>query len=319
MENTYDLVVTQRRYVARDVLELTLGSPDGRRLPEAELGAHVDLRLGDALVRQYSLVHGFDQAAGTWVVSILIERAGRGGSLLIEQALHPGTHVKVSGPRNHFPFVTGRSYLFIAGGIGITPLIGMCRAAHAAGADFKLMYAGRERATMAYLAELQAEFGRRVDVFAISEGRLIDVAKTIADLDADTLVYCCGPEPLINAVSDAMTTPAREQYVHFERFRPATDESFSPNHEFEVFAAKSNVEFLVPDDESILMAADFAGVVVPGDCIEGTCGTCETKVLEGDVEHRDSVLRPSQRLTADSMMICVSRAAPGCSRLVLDL
>lgn len=282
-------------------------------------GAHIDLRLGRDMIRQYSLVPAPSGEAGRWTVAVLVEEDGRGGSKLIAHDLHVGTVVQTSGPRNHFAFEPGQTYLFIAGGIGISPLISMCRAAEAGGAQWRLAYLGRSRGSMAYVTDLEAEFPGHVDVYAADEGRRLDVDGEIAALAPDTHVYCCGPDRLMNAVEDAMSGPERLPYVHLEHFHPKDALDESENEEFTVYAAASDIEFIVPSDESILMAADFAGVAVPGDCLEGTCGSCETRVLLGQIQHRDSILSPLQRRESASMMICVSRAAAGCQRLELDL
>jgi len=254
----------------------------------------------------------------SWTIAVLIEEEGRGGSRLIDRNVHVDTIVKASGPRNHFAFVAGDSYLFIAGGIGVTPLIAMCRAAEAAGAEWRLAYLGRTRPRMAYLGALEQEFGDRVTVYAGDEGARFDVEAAIEALPGETHVYCCGPDRLMNAVEVAMSSPERLPFVHLEHFHPR-EAVQSENFEFTVYAATSDIEFVVPADESILMAADFEGVVVPGDCLEGTCGSCATRVLMGQIEHRDSILSPQERVDSDTMMICVSRAKPGCTRLELDL
>ena len=308
--------VVGRREIAPAIIELTLKTTTGGALPDWEPGAHIDLRLGDDLIRQYSLVPSAE--SGAWTIAVLIENEGRGGSRLIEQNVHVDSIVKASGPRNHFGFVAGNSYLFVAGGIGITPLIAMCRAASEAGADWHLAYLGSTRSRMAYLADLQREFGDRVAVYAGDEGARFDVEAEIDALAGETHVYCCGPERLMNAVESAMSSPERVAYVHLEHFHPREAEQ-SENFEFTVYAVASAVEFVVTADESILMAADFEGVVVPGDCLEGTCGSCATRVLVGQIEHRDSILSPLERANSEQMMICVSRAKPGCTRLELDL
>lgn len=311
--------VVGRRELADDVIELELTANGPMPLAEWEPGAHIDLRLGLDVIRQYSLVPAASGEDGRWAVAVLIEKEGRGGSKLIGHDLHVGSVVKTSGPRNHFAFESGERYLFIAGGIGVTPFIAMCRAAAQAGADWRLAYLGRSRTSMAYVADLEAEFPDRVDVFAADEGRRFDVDAAIAAMASETRVYCCGPDRLMNAVEAAMSTPERLPFVHLEHFHPRDTADDAQNEEFTVYAAASDVEFIVPYDESVLMAADFAGVVVPGDCLEGTCGSCETRVLLGEVQHRDSILSPQQRRESTSMMICVSRAKPGCSRLELDL
>lgn len=314
-EKIRKLAVVGRRTLADRVIELELGAVDGA-LPEWWPGAHIDLRLGADLIRQYSLVAA-RRRRHTWTIAVLHEPQGRGGSAAIERNLQVGAVVDTSGPRNHFELIEAPEYLFIAGGIGITPLIAMCRAAEAAGAVWRLAYLGRSRSHMAYLDELIAEFGDRVEVFDSEGGRRLDIPDALAGLSGNAEVYCCGPERLMEAVEAAMPDGGIER-VHTERFHPR-ETAASPNEEFTVYAAKSDVEFVVPEDESILVAADFEGILVPGDCLEGTCGSCETRLLLGAVEHRDSVLSAARRARSETLMICVSRAAPGCTRLELEL
>lgn len=309
--------VAERRTIAEQVFELELESIDGTRLPDWEPGAHIDLRLGTDLIRQYSLVPSSSGRTGTWTIAILVEPEGRGGSVLIAESLHPGSEVKASGPRNHFALSPAERYWFVAGGIGITPLLAMCAAADLAGAQWRLSYLGRDRAAMPYLDKLQTRYPDRVETHIRSENRRLDATAAIEAMVPGTGVYVCGPERLLDEIETAMS-PGRLADVHLERFHPR-DDVFAPNAEFTVYAAKSDIEFVVPHDETIILAADFEGIAVAGDCLEGTCGSCETRVLRGAVEHRDSVLGPLDRLVSRSMMICVSRAAPGCDRLELDL
>jgi ferredoxin-NADP reductase len=312
------LAVVARRQLADSVIELELADVEGLGLPPLEPGAHIDLRLGADLIRQYSLVEGAD-AGDTWRVAVLVDPNGRGGSTLISESLVEGSTVDVSGPRNHFALESAPAYRFVAGGIGVTPLIAMCRRAEANGADWSLAYLGHSRGSMAYLDELVAEFGSKIHVFVSTEGIRYDVATALADVTEETLVYGCGPERLLADIEDTTKVAGRLANLRLERFEPKPIAADALNEEFVVYAAKSDVEFVVPEDESILVAADFEGVVVPGDCLEGTCGSCETRVLSGEVEHRDSILNFQAQVESATMMICVSRARRGCSRLELDL
>ena len=317
-ETIRTLKVISRQQLAESVIELELADPEGGALPAPEPGSHIDLRLGAELIRQYSLVEA--RGGGeTWRVAVLVDPTGRGGSTLIRDTLVEHQTVDVSGPRNHFKLETAPAYRFIAGGIGVTPLVAMCRRAEAAGADWSLAYLGRARQTMAYLDDLIAEFGEKVQPFVTAEGNRFNVATAITEMSDETLLYCCGPERLLADVERTAQEANRITSVRVERFEPKPLSGDTRNEEFVVYAVKSGVEFVVPEDESILVAADFEGVVVPGDCLEGTCGSCETRIISGDVEHRDSVLGLAARAASESMMICVSRARPGCSRLELDL
>jgi ferredoxin-NADP reductase len=229
--------------------------------------------------------------------------------------LQIGDIVRVRGPRNNFLLVESPRYLFIAGGIGITPILPMIVAAEAAGAEWQLVYGGRQRASMAFLDEL-APYGDRVSIQPQDETGLLDLDSLLGTPLDDTLVYCCGPEPLLAAVEERCS-PWPRQSLHVERFsaKPLTEPVRT--EAFEVVLAQSELTLTVPPDRSILDVVEEAGVGVLSSCAEGTCGTCETPVLEGEPDHRDSVLDDDEKQANDCMMICVSRSCS--SRLVLDL
>jgi ferredoxin-NADP reductase len=303
-----DAVVVERHDAAEDVVVLTLRG----ELPGWEPGAHVDLLLPDGSTRQYSLC-GDPADAGTWRLGVLREPDGRGGSAHVHDALHPGTPVRVRGPRNHFPLLPSPRYLFIAGGIGITPILTMVAAAEAAGAEWELVYGGRRRTSMAFLDELTDP---RVAVRPQDETGLLDLDALLGTPRADTLVYCCGPEPLLAAVEERCAAwPAGSLRV--ERFAAKPLSEPARSGAFEVVLARSDLSLTVPPDRSILDVVEEAGVPVLSSCSEGTCGTCETGVLEGEPDHRDSVLTDAEQAVGDCLMICVSRSR--CPRLVLDL
>ncbi|MEV0391254.1 PDR/VanB family oxidoreductase [Nonomuraea sp. NPDC050643] len=299
------LVVHARERAAEGVVVLDLRDPAGAALPAWAPGAHIDLLLASDLVRQYSLC-GDPADRTTWRIAVLREPDGRGGSAYVHDELHPGTAVLARGPRNHFPLHPAPRYLFIAGGIGITPLLPMVRAADAAGARWRLAYGGRTRASMAFARGLR---GDRVTLWPQDERGLLDLDALLADLTPETLVYCCGPAPLLAAIEERHATP----YV--ERFTPRAQDA--PAGAFDVELAATGRTLTVPPDRSILEVVEAAGVDVLSSCREGTCGTCETAVLAGAVDHRDSLLTPAERAADDTMFICVSRAA--CPKLVLDL
>jgi ferredoxin-NADP reductase len=228
-----------------------------------------------------------------------------------------GDVVRIRGPRNNFELAPSPRYLFIAGGIGITPILVMISAAEAAGADWRLVYGGRHRASMAFLDEL-ARYGDRVTVCPQDETGLLDLDTLLGIPVADTLVYCCGPEPLLAAVEQRCAFWPRRA-LHVERFSAKPLTAPSRAEAFEVVLARSELTLTVPPDRSILDVVDDAGVGVLSSCAEGTCGTCETPVLEGEPDHRDSVLDEDERERERGacMMICVSRSRS--PRLVLDL
>ncbi|QJS14015.1 oxidoreductase [Streptomyces argyrophyllae] len=304
------LVVDRREQAAEGVLALTLRHPQGEELPAWEPGAHVDVLLGPGLERQYSLC-GDPADRHLWRVAVLREADGRGGSAYVHERVREGDKVRVRGPRNHFPLQPSPRYRFIAGGIGITPILPMLAAAEAAGAEWTLLYGGRTRRSMAFTAELE-RYGDRVTLAPQDETGLLDLAPVLDDLPDGTLVYCCGPDPLLVAVGQRC--PAGTLRV--ERFRPK-EQPAGDGGAFEVVLKRSGRTLTVPPRVSILDTVRAAGVEVLFSCTEGTCGTCETDVLEGTPEHRDSVLTDEERESGETMMICVSRCRGG--RLVLDL
>jgi ferredoxin-NADP reductase len=307
------LEVAGKEPVATDVVALTLRHPDGAPMPTWEPGAHVDLELRPGLVRQYSLC-GDPTDRSTLRIAVLREPDGRGGSAYVHDRLSPGDRVDVAGPRNNFALVEAKRYLFIAGGVGITPIVPMLAAVERAGADWRLVYGGRTRASMAFRERLCRDYGDRVSVRPQDETGLLDLAGLLAEPAAGTAVYCCGPEPLLAAVEEHCASwPAGA--LHVERFTPRPDTGTRDS--FEVELSRTGRTVVVPADRSILEVVEDAGVPVLSSCREGTCGTCETDVLGGTPDHRDSLLTPDERAAGETMMICVSRSRGG--KLVLDL
>jgi ferredoxin-NADP reductase len=311
-----DLLVTAVDNAAEGVVVLTLAHPDGQTLPAWTPGAHVDLVLTDALTRQYSLCSSPSDSRSLQV-GVLRAEDSRGGSVYIHDTLSAGSTVRVRGPRNHFPLVSSPRYLFIAGGIGVTPMLPMIEEAEAVGADWRLVYGGRSRASMAFLPVLE-QYGDKVLLLPRDEVE-VSLSKRIGDLlgtaAPDTLVYCCGPEALLETVEEACRTWP-EGALHLERFQgKELDES--QDTEFELVLARSGQTLTVPPGKSIFHAVEELGIPVLGSCHEGVCGTCETEVIEGEVDHRDVVLSDSEKASNETMMVCVSRCRG--NRLVIDL
>lgn len=304
-----DLVVAGRREEAAGVVSLTLRRAGGGALPGWQPGAHVDLLLAEGLERQYSLCGPPD--AEVWRVAVLREPEGRGGSDFVHGSLTPGSRVRARGPRNHFPLEPAPRHRFVAGGIGITPILPMLDAATALRSDWSLLYGGRSRASMAFVAELAER--HPAERLAFTTG-LLDLDGYLAGLAPGELVYACGPAPLLAAVESRVPASA----LRVERFTAAAADT-SGDAAFQVELARSGLLLTVPPGRSVLEAVRQAGVEVLYSCTEGTCGTCETEVLAGEPDHRDTVLTAAERAAGETMMICVSRCrAPG-GRLVLDL
>jgi ferredoxin-NADP reductase len=297
-----------------DVVALTLAHPRGRRLPDWTPGAHIDLVLPTGLTRQYSLC-GDRWDAHSYRVAVLREPAGRGGSAYVHDMLQPGDLVGVGGPRNNFPLVPSEEYLFVAGGIGITPLLPMVHQADLLGARWRLLYGGRRRASMAFLDELSG-YGDRVEVVPQDERGLLDLGAFLVAPREGVQVYCCGPAPLLAAIESACAawppyTLRTERFVAQEAGAPVRSAPF------EVELVRAGATVTVAPGMSVLEAVRTAGVEVLSSCRQGVCGTCETTVIEGEPDHRDSILADDERAAGDCMFICVSRSCG--DRLVLDL
>jgi ferredoxin-NADP reductase len=313
-EHEVDLVVEEARQAADGVVALTLADPRGADLPTWTPGAHIDLILRPELTRQYSLC-GDVADPRRWRIGVLRAPDSRGGSRLVHETLTSGATVRACGPRNHFPLVSSPCYLFIAGGIGITPLLPMIREAHATGADWQLAYGGRSRATMAFTDELAA-YGDRVCLVPQDEAGFPDLDALLGTPRADTAVYCCGPEGLLAAVEQrcAAWPPGA---LHLERFAAKPQPEAAAETAFEVVCQRSGLTVTVPPGKSIIEAVEERGISVLYSCMEGICGSCETAVLDGEVDHRDSILTEEERQANEFMMTCVSRCQS--AQLVLDL
>jgi ferredoxin-NADP reductase len=308
------LRVDRRVTGAEGVVVLDLRDPTGADLPDWAPGAHIDLRMPGGLTRQYSLC-GDPADRSAWRIGVLREPESRGGSAHVHAELHEGTEVDVRGPRNHFPLVPAPRYLFIAGGIGITPILPRIDAAAAAGAQWELHYGGRSRRSMAFLESLERDSGH-LTLHPQDEVGLIDLDALLGTPRPDTRIYCCGPEPLLVAVEQRCADWPTGS-LHLERFAPKDVGEPVLTGAFEVELALTGRTLTVPPDRSILQVVEDSGLSVLSSCQEGTCGTCETTVLAGEVDHRDSLLTPDEQAANDTMFICVSRAA--CPKLVLEL
>ncbi|MFJ9107885.1 PDR/VanB family oxidoreductase [Streptomyces sp. NPDC102283] len=305
------LLVTGRTVVADGVVQLRL---EGAGLPRWEPGAHLDLVLPSGLVRQYSLC-GDPDDTGAYTVATRLVEGGRGGSREVHEQLREGQEVEVRGPRNRFPLAEAGAYVFVVGGIGITPVWPMLRSLAASGAHWRLLYGGRSRGSMPFLEEIEAldADGGRVTVVAQDEAGHPDVAAVLGALDPGTAVYCCGPEPLMDAVAAALP---EGHPLHLERFSAAPGDATGPGSgAFEVELRRSGRTVPVAAGQSVLAAVRTAVPHVAYSCEQGFCGTCQQRVLEGEIDHRDDLLTDDER--GDSMLICVSRCRGG--RLVLDL
>lgn len=322
---TFEVQVRGATWEADGVLALQLVGVHGQPLPPWSPGAHIDLTLPSGLVRQYSLC-GAPGSGNEYLIAILLEPDGRGGSQEIHTTNMVGRTLVVRGPRNQFPLVPYKRYLFVAGGIGVTPLLAMARAVSSSGAPWSFFYGGRSRSSMAFVEDLLRLPGGSVTVVPQDVQGLLDVRHILAGADLETGVYACGPEPMLRAVEDVCAELFPAGTLHVERFlagNAGAESSGEATQEagttatFEVELRRSGVVLTVPVGQSILDAVRDVVPEAPASCEQGFCGSCETAVLEGTPEHRDTVLTEAERKDSRTMMICVGRAKS--PRLVLDL
>jgi ferredoxin-NADP reductase len=303
-----EYIVHQMTWEAEDVLSLVIVR-DMEEVPEWTFGAHIDLIMRNDLIRQYSLCSDPSDRS-QWTIAVLREPNSAGGSKYIHEVLRPGMTVLATQPRNNFPLVEAEHYLFVAGGIGVTPLLPMAKFLDEQRKDWKMLYGGRRRASMAFCDQL-SELTSKVDVSPEDEFGLLDLRGAIEAMPEDTAIYCCGPEPLIAALEAQCQTSGRPA-PHVERFsaRPdfATESHPDETAPFELVLAKSDRRFTIPADKTIAQVLAAERVFVPTSCTEGYCGVCETVVLEGIPDHRDDYLLPEVRETNKKIMICCSRS-----------
>lgn len=306
------LTVTITAYAAeaKDVVSLELRDAQGRALPAFEPGAHVEVSLPNGLTRQYSLLND-SRETDRYLLGVGRAADSRGGSAYVHEQLTLGTELQISAPRNNFRMdPEAGAYLFIAGGIGITPILSMIHWCIANDRPWRLVYAARNRQRAAFYEYISFFDGGRIKWhFDDEQGAYLQVAGIVRDLAAGEQIYCCGPQALMEAVQDAAADHP-PGVTHFEWFSaPATDAPPAETGAFEIRLERSGLSFTVPPDKSILEVLEENGFSLPFSCREGTCRTCETGVCSGSPEHFDYVLSSEERAEGKSMMICVSRSA----------
>ncbi len=316
---TIAVVVDRVTRQAERVLALELVAPDGSELPPFQPGAHIDVHVATGIVRQYSLC-GDPADRRRYRIAVLLEAASRGGSATIHAAFAEGRRVRITAPRNHFVLAEAPSYsVLMAGGIGVTPMIPMALSLYREGRPFELHYAAHSEATAPFAAELAAApFAERVRLHLSGgeRGTRLDTLATLMAAPADAHVYVCGPSRLQDTV--AATTEQlgwAPQRVHRERFTADVDRKGEP---FTVVAQRSGVTAEVASERSIVQVLAEYGVGIPVSCEQGVCGTCVTRVVSGEVDHRDLYLSEAERALNQRVTVCCSRGRAG-GTLVLDL
>ncbi|OFZ98306.1 MAG: ferredoxin [Betaproteobacteria bacterium RIFCSPLOWO2_02_FULL_62_17] len=304
---------------AQGIHSFELRRADGGALPAFAAGSHIDLYLGNGMVRSYSLVNPQGETH-RYVVGINRDVASRGGSRYVHDNVKVGDKLTISAPRNNFPLAEDAPHsVFIAGGIGITPMYCMMQRMAELRASWQLFYSARTPLHAAYRGGIEAlgrSSGQQV-VFNYDQvpgGKMLDLKSIVAGVAPTAHLYCCGPLPMLAAFEEACQGRA-EGTVHVEYF--SAREEAATGGGFNVVMSRSGKTVFVPEGKTILDALLDAGENAPYSCMEGVCGTCETKVISGTPDHRDMILTESERKAGKTMMICCSGSKSG--ELVLDL
>jgi ferredoxin-NADP reductase len=311
-----DARLTDIATIARDTKVYTFRRVDGAPLPAYKPGAHIDLHLPNGLIRQFSLAAP-NTDPNSYVVGVKRDENSRGGSRYIIDEMRVGDEIKISAPRNNFPLVENAAHVvLVAGGIGITPIWCMAQQLTALGRSWKLYYACRSRADMAFLEALEKldpNF-RHLHFDEEAEGKVLDLAAVFAQAPADAHFYCCGPNPMLKAFEAAAADRPRD-HVHVEYFTAKAEASTTGG--FWVELARSGEEYFIPEGKKILEVLFDAGIDVDYSCELGICGACETRVISGIPDHRDAVLSAEEQDANDKVMICCCGSKT--ERLVLDM
>lgn len=315
--------VTGVRLEATDIISIELqpaaGSP---AFQQAEAGAHIDLHLGSGVVRSYSLINPGE--SGRYVIAVKKDRNSRGGSRYVHEQLRVGQVIDIGNPRNHFGLCEHAPHtVLLAGGIGVTPIYAMLQRLRQLGMSAHVIYCTRSRAEAAFVQQIEKLVldspGRLTAHFHFSDEQVshssLALPAVLAGQREDAHFYCCGPASMLDDFEDACTKLGRK-HVHLERFGAAPKPEQSPGTGYSAHCKRSGITVRVQPGASLLEAMLQAGVNVDYSCREGVCGACETRVLLGEIDHRDHILGDEERTAGQSMMVCVS----GCKSetLVLD-
>lgn len=300
-------IAKQVNVLTPDILSVELHAKD-TQLPGFDAGSHIDVYLPSGTIRQYSLCNQPNKD-GFYKIAILKDSNSRGGSVEAHQILKNDIEIEISTPRNHFGLVNAEKYIFIAGGIGITPLLSMIYTLEAQGKNnWELHYGGRSLETMAFIEDLSV-FNDKVKFVPFEEKGLIDLETIVQSMDENAVIYSCGPAPMLNALKDCCERLNKSKQLHIEHFGkdPNVETDAKNDHSFELKLANSNLILTVNEGQTIKEVLIEAGVEVPFSCEEGYCGSCETKVLDGIPEHNDSLLSDEEKASNKYVMVCVAR------------
>jgi vanillate O-demethylase ferredoxin subunit len=317
MQNWLEVEIFRRENVTDSIALFELRRPNGEALPAFTAGAHIDVKVSDGLVRQYSLSNDPIETS-RYVIAVLNEPMSRGGSKAIHETFQQGMLILVGEPRNHFPLEDADDrFILVAGGIGVTPILAMARELLRLERSFEVHYCIRSRATGAFLDVFESpEFKNLVILHIDDEPNTprLDVEKLV---EADKArLYVCGPGGFMNWVLGTAEACMPHDRIHRESFAAAPIEA--PTDEgFEVEIASTGQRFFIPTDKSVAAVLEEAGIEVLVSCQQGICGSCITNILEGEPDHKDSVLSESERKSGKLFTPCCSRAKS--AKLVLDI
>lgn len=314
---TLDLRLVAIRRIAEDINLFEFRDDSDSTLPSFSPGAHIDIHLPNGMMRQYSLAKTSEDGK-SFVVGVKLDAASRGGSRFMHEALRVGTLLKIGVPRNNFPLdEAAERSVFIAGGIGITPIYAMATHLSHTGRSWSLHYAVRKRNEAAFVDELRSLNGGSVHLHVDEEaGGFLDISDVISAEAGNPHFYCCGPAPMLQAYISTTAAFPRER-VHYESFGALPESEGEPRGGYRVELVKSGRLIEVPKGQTIIQAMREAGLDPMVSCEQGHCGSCEARVIAGEIEHRDVILSPEERAAGNVMMLCVSHCKS--ETLVLDL
>ena len=316
--NTLQVFVHTLRYEAEGIISIELRATDQKDLPAFDAGSHIDLHLPNGMVRSYSLLNDCSERH-RYVLGVLKDGKSRGGSKAVHEQLRVGMRIDISAPRNNFQLHEEASHsVLVAGGIGVTPILCMARRLRTLGKSFEVLYFARSRQHAAFLDDLQALGAQMHLHFDDAQGGPPDLKALLSTRNtANAHYYACGPAVMLDAFENHCQSLGYTQ-AHIERFSAVeVAASSDAKQTYTVELKRSGKVIEITPDISLLAALQAANADFMTSCEEGICGSCETRVLEGIPDHRDSVLSPAEQATNQMMMVCVS----GCKseRLVLDL
>ena len=318
-QETLQVRVVKKQTEAEGIASYELARLDGAALPPFSAGSHIDVHLPNGLVRQYSLCNASHESH-RYRIAVLRDPASRGGSVAMHDSVHEGDVITISTPRNHFALHPAQHTLLLAAGIGVTPLLCMADRLARTGADFELHYCTRSVERTAFASEIAASpMASRTHFHFDSDApdQKLDLTTVLAAPGPDKRVYVCGPAGFIDhVVNNAKALGWAQDHIHLEYFgAPAQDTSGDQG--FDVRIASTGKVYAIAPDVSVVEALRNEGIDILTSCEQGVCGTCLTRVLEGEVDHRDTYLTDEEKAANEQFMPCCSRALG--KLLVLDL